>query len=48
MGLVSNLSITTKLILNTMGAAALALLGATLVKFGMQAYLYRESLARTA
>ncbi len=45
MGLVSNLSITKKLILITMGASALALLVATLVNFAMQAYLYRESLA---
>ena len=45
MGLVSNLSITKKLILITMGASALALLVATLINFGMQAYMYRQSLA---
>ena len=45
MGLVSNLSITKKLVLITMGSSALALLVVTFVNFAMQAYLYRESLA---
>ena len=45
MGLVSNLSITKKLILITMGASALALLLSTLINVFMQGYQYRESLA---
>ncbi len=45
MGLVSNLSITKKLILITMGASALALLLSTLINVVMQGYQYRESLA---
>ncbi len=45
MGLVSNLSITKKLILITMGASALALLVSTVINVSMQGYLYRESLA---
>jgi two-component system sensor histidine kinase/response regulator len=45
MGLVSNLSITKKLILITMGASGLALLLSTVVNVLVQGYNYRESLA---